>query len=230
MVGAIYGGVELTIVIVLVVALFAVPLWAIGDVASRPKHDFAVDELSKTKWLVLLTLSTLLLIPIGLGVALNYLVSERWKIVARDSAIGRRENWHGFGAVTLMTVAVALIMFGVYEGSRSGSTDNPTVAINGTLHGSCVTNGETLGAETVSVVLRHTATKSLVDAVTIGGATNLSEFQFTVTRGVYTVTATSAHAKAQHWSLSFTAPDTPQPIVTPAPVALSVNVEAVCPS
>jgi hypothetical protein len=70
------GGGEL-VVVVLIVAAVAVPVWAIVDAAQRPDADFAAIGASKPTQIAVLAVSALLCAPLGLIAAAVYLVATR---------------------------------------------------------------------------------------------------------------------------------------------------------
>jgi hypothetical protein len=66
---------ELLIVLVMLVLLI-IPIWAIVDAAARPERQWVAAGQSKARWLVYLTVGSLLPV-IGLALLIVYLASIR---------------------------------------------------------------------------------------------------------------------------------------------------------
>jgi hypothetical protein len=75
-VAAVIGGPEILIVL----AFIALPIWALIDAASRPDAVWTAADQSKTMWIVLLVIGILIVFPVGIIVALIYLLSIRQKL------------------------------------------------------------------------------------------------------------------------------------------------------
>lgn len=70
------GGGEL-LLIPIVIAAYAIPVWAIVDAAQRSDADFAAIGASKSTQIVVLVLSALLCGPLGLIASGIYLLTTR---------------------------------------------------------------------------------------------------------------------------------------------------------
>lgn len=57
--------------------VLGIPTWALIDIVHRPAEAFEVAGKSKANWMIGVAFSTLLIWPIGLGVAVWYLTSIR---------------------------------------------------------------------------------------------------------------------------------------------------------
>jgi hypothetical protein len=213
------GGAVALLVTLALVAL--IPLWAIADVASRPRDAFPSSGMTKTQWLSLLIILTACIGPVGLGLALNHVLTERRRL---PSGMGEGEKQDGrlaIGAVALTLVLFALVESVIFVGTRSTSTTNPVVAIEGSLRSGCST------AEKVSIALRGTSEARALQETTIGGKTNRDSFVFLVRPGTYTVIATST-SRTQRWSLTYGTSKSPVPVAVNPPVAMDVSVGAAC--
>jgi uncharacterized protein DUF2516 len=69
----------IALLIVLSLACLAVSIWAIVDALLRPDSQWAAADQNKVAWVVALAVGTFLLGPIGLIVAIVYLISVRPK-------------------------------------------------------------------------------------------------------------------------------------------------------
>ena len=76
------GPIELLIILSLLACL-AVSIWAIVDALLRPDSQWAAADQHKVAWVVALAVGTFVLGPIGLIVAIVYLVSVRPKFGPR---------------------------------------------------------------------------------------------------------------------------------------------------
>jgi hypothetical protein len=76
------GPIELVIILVLLL-LLVLPIWAIVDALLRPDSQWAAADQNKVAWVVALAVATFLLGPVGLVVAIVYLVSVRPKFRPR---------------------------------------------------------------------------------------------------------------------------------------------------
>jgi hypothetical protein len=73
------GPIELVIVL-LILAVVALPVWAIVDAIIRPDSAWAAADQNKTLWVVMLIVGTFALGPVGLVLAIVYLASIRPKM------------------------------------------------------------------------------------------------------------------------------------------------------
>jgi Protein of unknown function (DUF2516) len=67
------------VIFVASLVLLVVPIWAIVDALLRPDSQWAAADQNKVAWVVALAVTTFLLGPVGLIVAIVYLVSVRPK-------------------------------------------------------------------------------------------------------------------------------------------------------
>ena len=73
-------GPDLLVVCFVAIAFFVVPVWAVVDAATKPSQAFAAAGSSKTTWILLVVLFTLLLGVVGFGLAVIYLAVIRPKV------------------------------------------------------------------------------------------------------------------------------------------------------
>jgi len=81
MTGVVEGGQGLIILLVGLIGL-AIAIWALVDAVSRPAAAFDAANSSKTLWIALIIVLSLVTGIIGIGVSIVYLVSIRPRVKA----------------------------------------------------------------------------------------------------------------------------------------------------
>jgi hypothetical protein len=212
--------------VIVVVAVVALPWWAVVDVATRPKASFAPTGLSKRAWLLLLIGFTVFTFFIGLGIALHYALRERPKMHRPASADEPVPRLLRSTMVFFLVIASLALPYGVERATSLLSTSNLQAAIEGHLRGQCTSGSSSPAGRIFSVVLTNSHTGKVEDVASIAGNTGLSDFYFDVTPGEYELTATSGSV-SHHWGLSFSSSNRSAPTI-PTPVAMSVPITVVC--
>jgi hypothetical protein len=221
-------GPTLPVVLVVMLLLFVFIIWTFYDIASRPASDFSGPGLTKTAWLLLLILFTVFLTPIGLGMAIYYLASERRKLPTPANRLKREKLNPLFYLLALLLVLVVLFVF-VHPYAQGSGSLSPSALVTGRVSG-CVVNGRPGVVAPVSISL--TAGNGNVERLTIRGTGG--SFSMAISPGNYKMVAkvrvSASHTTYHHWAIAFAKPKTSSPQPANPPTILAVSITSPCKS
>lgn len=210
--------------IILTTVVEGVVLWAIVDIASRPRTAFNVSRFSKRAWLIVLVLLAVVARDIGAVCALFYWSATQPKI--RSAVVSSEpRQWRLAVGLLAPLVIVVIVAVPVFEHLGSTTSTQPIVAVDGYLAGHCTGAGEPPDGLRVDVTLSlKGSTAHQFEA--LGGITGDQTVSFEATPGTWTLTATSGTV-ARHWGLVYSN-SRPLPQAVPYPTAMNVAIPVDC--
>ena len=213
--------------VLLALAAFALPWWAVVDIAMRPKLTFVSTGLTKKAWLVLLIGFTVFTYFVGLGIALYYVFVVRPKMNRAASLDGSVHRLLRTMMVLLLSAASLTLPYGVDRVRSFLSSHTQQARIEGHMRGQCVSSSPMAEGKRFTVRLTNGRSGKDEGVATMAGHTGRTNFYFDVTSGEYKLTATSGSV-SHHWALSYYSGSGSSPQIVPTPVAMNVPVSVVC--
>jgi hypothetical protein len=176
----------------------------------------------------LLILFTAFLAPIGLGMSIYYLASERRRLPTPAIRLKRERSNPLFYLLALLLLLAVLVVLVHPYGQGSGSL-SPSAIVAGRVSG-CVVNGRPGVVIPVSISL--TAGNGSVERLTIRGTGGA--FSMAISPGNYKMVAkvrvSASHTTYHHWAITFAKPKTPSPQPANPPTILDVSITSRCKS